>query len=133
VPIPRRLVAVVAVALLLAGCMTSADVITGKTWTLARVDGQPAAAPATLVLGGDGQLQVEPGCNHGGGAYSIEGNQLRIEPIALTAMLCLDDAVNRQEQQVMAVLGADPTFAVDTKTGQLRLTAADATLLFDAP
>ena len=125
--------ALLAAMLAAAGCMTSADVITGKTWALDLVDGQPAAAPGRLTLGSDGQLQVESGCNSGSGSYEIQGNQLQIGPIALTAMLCADEAANRQEQQVMAVLGANPTFAVDTRTGQLRLTAGDSTLLFDAP
>jgi heat shock protein HslJ len=126
-------IALLATTLVAAGCMTSADVITGKTWSLDLVDGQPAVAPGTLALGGDGQLQVEPGCNRGTGTYAIEGNRLVTGPIALTAMLCVDDAVNAQETIVLGVLDADPTFAVDTRTGQLRLTAGESTLLFDAP
>ena len=120
-------------ALLVAGCMTSADVISDRTWTLDEVNGLPAAGPGTLTLAGDGTLSVEPGCNTGSGTYAIEGNRLLTGPIAVTERLCADDALNTQEAIVVQVLDADPTFAVDTRTGQLRLMAGDATLLFDAP
>jgi heat shock protein HslJ len=133
---PRGLVTplvAAALAVLLAGCMTSADVISDRTWTLDEVNGLPAAGPGTLTLGADGRLSLEPGCNSGSGTYAIEGNRLLTGPIAVTERLCADDAVNTQEAIVVQVIDADPTFAVDTRTGQLRLMAGDATLLFDAP
>ncbi len=129
----RPAVALLVATLAVAGCMTSADVISGRTWTLDLVGGEPAAASGSLTLGSDGGLAVEAGCNAGSGTYAIEGNQLVTGPIAVTEKLCADEVVHAQEAVVLAVLDADPTFAVDTRTGQLRLTAGDSTLLFDAP
>lgn len=126
-------IALLASLLAAAGCMTSADAISGRTWTLDRVNGLPAAAPGTLTLGADGRLTVEPGCNRGSGTYSLQGNRLVTSQIAATPAPCGDDAVNAQEAVVLGVLDADPTFAIDTKTGQLRLQAGDTTLQFHAP
>lgn len=133
----RRVSAVLllpAVLLLVASCMTTADVVTDRIWTLVSIDGQRPVAAAGLRLGSDGQMTVEPGCNHGGGSFSIKGNRIVNDgPIALTAMSCLDDKVGLQEAAFMVVVNADPVFALDTGTGQLRLEAHGVTLLFSSP
>jgi heat shock protein HslJ len=126
-----RLLPLAASILLVAACMTSHDVIADKTWTLVSIDGRPAVAAAGLSFGTDGKLAVRPGCNSGGGPYTIEGNRIMGGPFAITAMGCADDGVMAQETAFMGVVDAGPTFAVDTGTGQLRLTAGGVTLLFD--
>jgi heat shock protein HslJ len=128
-----RLLPLAASILLVAACMTSHDVIADKTWTLHAIDGRPAAGPAELRLGTDGQLAAKPGCNTTGGPYAIDGNRLTTGTLATSLMLCAAPAVAAQETTFLAVLEADPVFAVDTGTGQLRLTAGGVTLLFDAP
>jgi len=126
-----RFLALLVVVLLVAACMTSHDVIADREWTLASIDGKPPAAPASLVLKTDGTLLVQTGCNGGGGPYRIEGNRIITEAVALTAMGC-EEPVATQELTIQVLLEADPVFAVDTGTGQLRLTSDGVTLLFDA-
>ena len=126
-----RLLSLAAAAVLVAACMTSHDVIADKPWALHSIDGKPAAAPAELTLGTNGQLAATPGCNTTGGPFTIEGNRIMTGLLATTLMLCADAAVAAQETAFLAVLDADPVFAVDTGTGQLRLTAGGVTLLFD--
>jgi heat shock protein HslJ len=121
----------IVVCLTLAGCMTSHDVIAVKPWALHSIDGKLAAGSANLTLGTDGQLTAKPGCNTTAGTFVIEGNRIRTGLLATSLVLCADPAVAAQETTFLAVLDADPAFAVDTGTGQLRLTAGGMTLLFD--
>lgn len=127
------IVALVVVALVVAGCMSSHDVIAGRTWKLVSVGGQPPVADARLSLGTDGRISVWPGCNKGSGPYAIDGNRLKAGLLVMEQSRCKDERVNAQEAAVLAVVEAGPVFAVDTGTGQLRLSANDVTLLFDAP
>ena len=125
-----RTLSLVVTVILVAGCVTSHDVIADREWTLASVDGKPPVAPASLLLKTDGTLLVQAGCNGGGGPYRIEGNRIVTEAVALTAMGCAEP-VAAQELAIGVLLEADPVFAVDTGTGQLRLMAGGVTLLFD--
>ena len=80
----------------------------------------------------DGRFTVRPGCNSGGGTYTIDGNRIVVDGTQLTAMACGDPA-DGQEQAFLAVLRDTPRFEIETRTGRLRLTAGDRALVFDTP
>lgn len=116
-----------------AGCMSSADVLAGRHWTLASINGNAPAAPASIDFAAKGTLTLDTGCNTGSATFTLRGNRLVAKDLALTLLGCPDNAVAAQETTLTGVLGGSPLFAIDTGTGQLRLTGADTVLLFDAP
>jgi heat shock protein HslJ len=127
-----RILAALLAAGLLVGCLPSSNAITGRTWRLVQIDGAVPAAEAGISFGVDGRVAVSPGCNSGGGAFSIEGNRITVGELLLTAMACGDPA-DAQEQAFLAVLGASPRFEIETRTGRMRLTAGEDALVFETP
>jgi heat shock protein HslJ len=132
-----RVLAGLALAGILAGCMPSSDALADRPWGLAEISGSAPAVPAQIEFGvepfgSDGTFTVQPGCNTGGGAYRIVGNTIQFSDMSLTAMAC-GEAADSQEQAFLAVLGANPRFEIETRTGRLRLSAGDAVLVFEAP
>jgi heat shock protein HslJ len=128
-----RLVATAgACVLLLAACMTSHDVITDRPWKLVLIGNAAPAAEAGISFGTDGRFTMQPGCNNGGGTYTISGNRIDVQSLEATAMACGDPA-DAQEQVFVAALEADPRFEIETGTGRLRLATDDTVLVFDAP
>jgi len=126
------LAALAVAALVAAGCMTSADAITGRAWKLVEIGGAAPAVEAGLGLEVDGRYSVRPGCNSGGGTYTINGNRITFGVAAITAMACGEPA-DGQEQAFLGVLGSTPAFEVETQTGRLRLKGAAGDLVFVAP
>jgi heat shock protein HslJ len=59
------------------------------------------------------------GCNSFSGPYQLDGDRLRLGPLAMTRMACLDEALNRQEQDYVRALEATDRFAISN--GQLVL------------
>lgn len=101
--------------------------LVGPTWTVNSilagdaVSSIPDGVVATLKFAADGRVDVQPGCNQGGGSYAIEGNRIRFTQIVLTKMAC-DGARGQMEAAVLAVLEADNlTFAIEA--GSLTLQA----------
>ena len=101
--------------------------LVGPTWTVNTILSGDAASSipdgvlATLTFAAGGRVEVQPGCNQGGGSYAIEGNRIRFADIVLTKMAC-DGARGQMEAAVLAVLGADNlTFAIEA--GSLTLQA----------
>lgn len=132
-----RILAVLMVAGVLAGCMPSSDAIADRPWGLAEIGGSAPAVPAQIEFGvdqsgSDGQFTVQPGCNTGGGTYRIVGNTIQVLDLKLTAMACGEPA-DSQEQAFLRVLGGTPRFEIETRTGRLRLTSGDDTLVFETP
>jgi heat shock protein HslJ len=132
-----RVLAGLALAGILAGCMPSSDALVDRPWDLAEITGALPAVPAHIEFGAepfgsDGQFTVQPGCNTGGGTYRIVGNTIQFADVRLTAMACGDPA-DAQEQAFLGVLSASPRFEIETRTGRLRLTADDGALVFVTP
>lgn len=106
----------------------------GATWRLVSLPGHDAAALATIQGGvsvtfADGSLQAFAGCNRLRGSYAIEGDQLRLGPVAGTMMACPEPAMT-VENAVKAALTGTPRFAVDGD--RLTLTATSgADLVFE--
>jgi heat shock protein HslJ len=122
---------IVVLALLVAGCLTTRDVLVGRTWVLAQVHGTRPVAEASAAFAGDGSFIVRTGCNTVGGTYHLDGNRILLDTVHQTLVLCEGEAAT-QEAGVLAVIKNRPVYAIDTGSGQLRLTSdADQVLLFE--
>lgn len=117
----------------LAACGMGSEAIPGRPWKLVSIDGRAPVVEARLEFGDDGRMTVQPGCNSGGGPYSLDGNHVRIGELPITAMLCTDETANVQEAAILAVLRGNPTFAIEAGTGKLQLEGNGTTLVFVTP
>jgi heat shock protein HslJ len=103
--------------------------LTGTTWTVDSiitgdaVSSVPDDAVATLVFTDDGQVEVNTGCNSGGGTYDVTDGTLRVSDVITTLRAC-GGAAGQLEAAVMAVLNAkEIDYAIDA--GTLTLMADD--------
>lgn len=103
--------------------------LTGTTWTVDAiitgdaVSSVPNGATATLVFTDDGRLEVDNGCNSGGGTYKVTDGQLRVSELMTTLRAC-DAPAAQLESAVMGVLNAaEIDYAIDA--GSLTLMAGD--------
>lgn len=129
----RRLALLAIVTLVAAACMSSLDVIAEKSWTLASVNGAAPAAPGGITFHANGSFELQTGCNSAGGTFEVQGNRLKLGPLQTTLMLC-EGAVGAQETAVLGAFTDAIVFAIDTGTGQLRLTGTNGSvLLFNQP
>jgi heat shock protein HslJ len=105
--------------------------LAGTTWRLAEVNGQAtieALDPLTLSFEAEGRMGGNSGCNGFGGAYAVDGGELKLTEIVSTLRACADEAQNEQEAAIMTALQAVAQYEIDGDS--LRLQAADgATLL----
>lgn len=85
------------------------------------VSSVPAGVTAALRFV-DGRLELEAGCNQGGGEYRVEDGVITFGPIALTKMAC-DDARAGVERHVTQVL--DGRVGYEIEAGTLRLGGAN--------
>jgi heat shock protein HslJ len=114
-----------------AGCLAASDALVDRTWTLIEVHGAPPVAPGAASFGRDGSFTLQTGCNTVGGTYHLDGNRILLDTVHQTLMLC-EGAVDKQENAVRAVVTNQPAYAIDTRTGWLRLTStADQVLVFE--
>jgi heat shock protein HslJ len=77
----------------------------------------------------DGRLVASAGCNTMGGAYSLAGNVLQVQGLAMTDMGC-DPERHAQDDWFAKLLAAGPTLAVDganlvVEAGSSRITLLD--------
>ena len=129
----RALAIAGAPAILVLGCGTDGQVpFDDRPWKLVEIGGAAPVAEAGISFGSDGRYQVHPGCNSGGGSYTVDGNRLSLGQGILTAMACGEPA-DSQERAFLAVLGASPTFQIERQTGRLRITSGSETLVFVTP
>jgi heat shock protein HslJ len=103
--------------------------LTGTTWTVDSIisgdalSSVPNGAVATLVFTDDGRVEIDNGCNVGGGAYEVTDGTMRLSEIMTTLRAC-DAAQGQLEGAVMAVLNArEINWAIDA--GALTLMAGD--------
>jgi heat shock protein HslJ len=102
----------------------------GPTWLLDSiitggdvVSSIPAGVSATITFHADGTVDINYGCNAGGGQYAIDGDSISFSQLIHTDMACLG-AAGQIEAAVSAVLAGDlVTFTVDASS--LTLTAAN--------
>lgn len=98
--------------------------LVGPTWVLVALfeggaDGAVSSVPngvvASLRFHDDGTVDVQTGCNEGGGRWALDGSSIRFADIVLTERACLD-AAGAVEQAVTVVLTAgtvQPTIEAD--------------------
>jgi heat shock protein HslJ len=101
----------------------------GRTYLSTAVEGADLVPNSQVRLSfADGSLNANAGCNHLGGAYTIDGDRLRTAQMSTTEMAC-EEALMQQDQWLAQFL-TDVTFtqAGDTLTlvnGDVRLTLTD--------
>ncbi len=78
--------------------------------------------PLTVQFGDDGNVSGNSGCNMFRGPYTVAGSTLSIGDLISTRRACISDALNAQEQQLLAALAASTTYQL---AGD-RLTLRDA-------
>jgi len=103
-------------ALAVAGCGggssgSSAGDLVGPSWTISDYDFNGGLKPVisgsttNLTFGDDGTVSGTAGCNTFHGSYTLDGDNLKIGPLAATQKFCADPAgVMDQEHAVMSAL-----------------------------
>jgi heat shock protein HslJ len=93
--------------------------LVGPTWTVTSiiagdaVSSIPDGAAATLKFTADGKVELNTGCNLGGGSYAVEGDRIAFDAIVTTKRAC-DGPGGQMEAAVLAVLGSDVlTYAIE--------------------
>jgi heat shock protein HslJ len=96
--------------------------LVGPTWTVTSiiagdaVSSIPDGAAATLKFLPDGKIELNTGCNLGGGSYAVEGDRISFDAIVTTKRAC-DGPGGAMEGAVMAVLGSDVlTWQIDASS-----------------
>lgn len=82
----------------------------------------------TAEFGRDGTLSGNGGCNNYSGPYTVDGDKIKIGPLASTMMACTDpDGIMEQEAQYLSALQMAETYQVEGKVLELR--RSDQTLV----
>jgi heat shock protein HslJ len=103
--------------------------LVGSTWTVDTIIGGDAAsslpngATATLTFAEDGTVDLETGCNTGGGRYSVSGDEIQFAEIVQTDIGC-DGAAAALEEAVIAAL-APGTATYSIEADRLTIMAGD--------
>ncbi len=97
-----------ATAALLAGCAAALPAPAGDihgTWVIEQARAEPILDKrrARLVLGRDGRLSGHNSCNAMNGTFTLEGDRIRIGPIATTRMAC-PELQREQEDRILTAL-----------------------------
>jgi heat shock protein HslJ len=80
--------------------------------------GSVASVPAGVVAAltfGDGRVDVEAGCNTGGGGIRVTGTTIEVGPVALTKMAC-EPARMAVEQAIVTVLSGTVGYTIEAGT-----------------
>ena len=97
--------------------MAAAMLLSGSEWGL-------AAGGEIFVQFNDGHVSGSSGCNRFAGSYEQDGERLKLRPLIVTRMACMDDGVMRKEQEFLGML--DATRTVDATHMRLVLKDADS-------
>jgi heat shock protein HslJ len=93
--------------------------LVGTRWTVDSifagdtVSTPPGKGTATLLFGPDGRVQVNTGCNTGGGPYTVDAARgtIAFGPIGITKKACVDET-NELEAAVLMAIDGDATFSI---------------------
>ena len=116
------------------GVATPDQPLEGTSWVLDgivsgdAVSSVPSGVTAAIQIA-DGRVQVNTGCNTGGGMAAFTQSSITFGPISLTKMACPPDVMG-VEIAVMAVLSGTVGYAIDADA--LTLTSGDHGLTFRA-
>lgn len=110
--------------------------LAGPTWTLSSiitgeaVSSVPAGVTATINFNADGTVDIDPGCNSGGGTYTVEEDEIIFGDLVTTKMACMGPAMGVEDAVLAVLSGNTVTFAIEA--GSLTLMAGDRGLQFSA-
>ncbi|MFP5467435.1 MAG: META domain-containing protein [Gammaproteobacteria bacterium] len=106
----RRLMWSLGLCLVLGACAATPGIapLAGSEWRLSHLDGQAVLAhpPATLLLGTDGRLSGHGACNRFTGSYQLQGDRLRVGPVAATRIGCPGPVGQQENRYLQALQGA---------------------------
>jgi heat shock protein HslJ len=108
--------------------------IEGTRWVLDgivsgdSVSSVPVGVTASIRIDG-GRVDVEAGCNTGGGTVQVTADTLTVDPIGLTKMAC-EAGPSAVESAMLTVLSGAAGYTIDA--GVLTLDAGDTGLIFRA-
>ncbi len=115
-----RVLVVAVVALLVTGCGGgSAEGVTGKVFhsTSVTEQGRPRAmvdgTRVELRFTDDGRLLARAGCNHMQSPVSLDGGELAVSELSMTAMGCPDADLHTQDEWLSRFLSATPSWRLD--------------------
>lgn len=114
------------IILLLSACnfISPTDPLDGTSWYVSAIHDSPVLEkPILSVEFKDGTVGGSSGCNSYSGDYTIRGNNISIESIAMTLMACMDMAVMEQESTFLENLENAQTFTLSEN--QLVIFGAD--------
>jgi heat shock protein HslJ len=85
----------------------------GTIWALTTLYGRPVVEGTEISMGiSEDRIGGFAGCNNYSGAYEIEGNNIKIGPLASTMMMCLDPDIMEQEQLYLAAVGSATSYKI---------------------
>jgi len=136
--IARKLVKSAALLTLAVGaCAVSASAadasLLGTHWRLVTIDGMQANASRrepSIVLGADGSLAGNTGCNNFGGGYTLNGPSLTVGRVFTTRMYCR--TVWQQERALLAALPQVARWQVNGDRLELKDAAGTTLAVFEA-
>lgn len=111
--------------------------VVGTDWTAIMINNGrgavvslAAGTQVDLRFGEDGQLAGSGGCNRVFGPYQLDGETIRIGPVASSGKLCFQpEGVMEQEQAFLVAL--ERSASVELADGRLQLRDADGALQVD--
>ena len=101
--------------------------LTGTTWSATGVNNGKQAVSSlvidttiTAVFGEDGSLNGSAGCNNFMTSYTLDGQNITIEPAATTRKMCPGEGVMEQETQFLTALTTATTWNISGEVLELR-------------
>jgi heat shock protein HslJ len=108
--------------------------LVGRTWTLnSMIAGDmassvPAGVTASIMFKADGRVDVQFGCNDGGGNYTVDGDKIHISELATTLMLCQQPNMSVELAMTQVLQSMELTYEIDANA--LTLSAGPLALQF---
>jgi heat shock protein HslJ len=102
--------------------------LSGTSWNVMAYNNGKQAVTSVIIgttltadFGSDGNLAGNAGCNTYNGPYKVDGNNIKIGPLASTMKACADPAgIMDQESQFLTALGNAATYRVEGSMMELR-------------
>ena len=101
--------------------------LTGGTWSATGINNGKQAVTSlvidttvTAVFGEDGSLNGSAGCNNFMTSYTLDGQNITIEPAATTRKMCPGEGVMEQETQFLTALTTAATWNISGEVLELR-------------
>jgi len=101
--------------------------LTGGTWSATGINNGKQAVTSlvidttvTAVFGEDGSLNGSAGCNNFMTSYTLDGQNITIEPAATTRKMCPGEGVMEQETQFLTALTTATTWNISGEVLELR-------------